>query len=134
MKTEDQSHESLPHPKDTAMQSEEDTKHTKANVAVEKELQLTMMIEEMLLENRTLSDIAETELLEAKHLLGSDISVDGTPLKEESEERVSIPVDTQTLEPTVSDDHGCMTKGHSYVHPIDCYSRDKQKFACNHTN
>lgn len=61
------------------------------------------MIEEMLLENWALSDIAESELWEAHQW--SDVTRHDVCPEDKSEEMFStLPVDTQTSESTVSDD------------------------------
>lgn len=59
---------------------------------------MSMMTEEMLLENWPLSDIAESELWEAHQWPGATTDDD-----DESEEILgTLPVDTQTSEATVS--------------------------------
>lgn len=104
-KTENQEDESLPSLQETALciQTDEGTELEHEETVTAQEPPLAM-VEEMLLENHTHSDIAESELWEAQwsdvDAVRDDIHV--SP-HDESEEMLSSPVDTQTSESTVSD-------------------------------
>ena len=88
-----------------ALQSDNSTEieHVTEEIMEVQEPQLVAMMEEMLLKNWALSDIAESELWEAHQW--SDATRDDVCPEDKSEEMLSaLPVVTQTSESTVSND------------------------------